>query len=82
MKLSKTKAKQFLDAFDEVDKDGKLMKVAGGLAQFIILDRFIQALLPADEEGVESVDVQEVDYYRFHKAIKEFKNKKGEFFFD
>lgn len=80
MKISKQKAIQFLNTFDEADEDGQLLKVAGGVAQILLLDSFINSLLPADEDGVEEVEVRESDYIRFEKALKEYKALKGEVF--
>jgi hypothetical protein len=80
MKISKQVAIKFLDAFDEADKDGKLLKVAGGVAQILLLDSFMKSLSPADEDGVEEVEVREIDYIRFEKALKEYKSSKGETF--
>ncbi len=80
MKISKQKAIQFLNAFDEADEEGQLLKVAGGVAQILLLDSFITSLLPADEDGVEEVEVRESDYIRFEKALKEYKASKGEVF--
>lgn len=80
MKISKQVAIKFLDAFDEADKDGKLLKVAGGVAQILLLDSFMKSLSPADEDGVEEVEVREIDYIRFEKALKEYKASKGEVF--
>lgn len=80
MKISKQVAIKFLDAFDEADKEGKLLKVAGGVAQILLLDSFMKAILPADEDGVEEVEVRESDYIRFEKALKEYKASKGEVF--
>lgn len=80
MKISKQVAIKFLDAFDEADKDGKLLKVAGGVAQILLLDSFMKSLSPADEDGVEEVELREIDYIRFEKALKEYKSSKGENF--
>jgi len=46
MKISKQVAIKFLDAFDEADREGKLLKVAGGVAQILLLDSFMKSILP------------------------------------
>lgn len=80
MQISKKMAKKILDAFDEADGEGKLIKLVGGFTGMLQVKGFMDSLLLADIDGVETVDVKEADFKKYFKAVSEYKREKGEEF--
>ena len=80
MQISKKLAVKILNALDEADQEGKLIKVLGGITGLLQAKAFMDSLILADIDGVETVEVKEADFKQYFKAGSDFKESQGEVF--
>lgn len=74
MKLTKQSAIEILDLLDEVDTEDNLLSVIGGISKLFAISEFMEDLKPADEEGIQEVEVKDEHYNLFVPKLIEWKN--------
>lgn len=73
MKLTKQSAIEILDLLDTIDTEDNLLGVIGGFSKLFAITAFMEALQPADEDGVEEVEVEDEHYNLFVPKLIEWK---------